>query len=229
MTNLQIKINLAHSFCFKVYKDMKTIIKLVLGAVLVGAFNLAQATQYTYNFSPAGLSTMDGLSYYTWGTTWSLPSGQTIVDATLTYSSLYLTTADANPPARFYSTLLNTAPKGLTTGYDGDNNAPNPTPGAGVFLLGTATFAGVGSGYASLVYDFANIANALSTLNAYIADGVIGLGFDPDCYYTNSGIAFTITTTDNNQPQTRVPDAASTAMLLGAAFAGIGIFRRKNK
>ena len=198
--------------------------KLVLCVMLLGAFNFAKATQYTYNFSPSGLGTMDGLDYYTWGISWGLPSGQTIVDATLTYSSLYLTTADANPPARFYSTLLNTAPLGVSSHYDGDNNAANPTPnGTSVFLLGTASFSGVGSGYSSLVYDFATISGALAALNTDIGDGRFGLGFDPDCYYTDSGITLTITTSDGTH-HTNVPDATSTVALFGAALLGMVVF-----
>jgi len=201
--------------------------RIILGAVLAGAVNLAQADTYTYTFSPTGLGTMDGLDYYTYGFSWDLPAGQTITDATLTYSNLKLTTADANPPSLFYSTLLNTAPKGLYTGYDGDNNAPNPTPGAGVFLLGTATFPRVGYEYSTLTYNFADITGALAALDADVADGVFGLGFDPDCYYTDSSITFTITTTDSSQTHTSVPDAASTSMLLGMALVGLGMFRRK--
>ena len=209
---------------------MEIIKKFALGAILcVGTLNLAQATQFTYNFSPSGMGTIDGLYYYEWGLSWNLPSGQSIVDATLTYSSIYLTTADANPPAKLYSTLLNSAPKGVTSYYDGDNNVQNPGPGPGVFLLGTAPFGGVGSGYSSLQYDFANITGALSALNADIADGVFGIGIDPDCYYSVGGIKLTITTSDQPPGNTRVPDAASTAMLLGAALTGIGLLRRKNK
>ena len=202
--------------------------KLVIAGILFGALNLARATQYTYNFSPIGLGTMDGLDYYEWGISWNLPAGQTIVDATLTYSSIYLTTPDANPPARLYTTLLNYANKGVTSYYDGDNNAANPTPnGTTIFLLGTAPFAGVGSGYPSLVYDFANISGALSRLNTDIADGQFGLGIDPDCYYTDTGITLTITTSDGSQPHNSVPDATSTAALLGAVVAGMAVFRRK--
>ena len=205
--------------------------KLAIAFVMIGslsALNLARATEYTYNFSPIGLSTMDGLDYYEWGISWDLPAGQTIVDATLTYSSIYLTTPDANPPARLYTTLLNSAPKGVTTYYDGDNNAPNPTPnGTTVFLLGTAPFAGAGSGYTSLVYDFADINGALAALNADIADGRFGLGIDPDCYYTDCGITLTITTSNNGQPHNSVPDATSTATLLGAVVVGMAVFQRR--
>ncbi len=207
---------------------MKKLFGFVLGLAFIGsALNIAQATTYTYTFTPTGLSTMDGLNYYTYGFDWSVPAGQTIVDATLTYNNLYLTTGDPNSTPQFFSTLLNTATVGKTTGYDGDNNAPNPTPGPNVFLFGDATFSTPGSGYATLTYDFASISNAIPTLDSYVADGNWGLGFDPDCYYTDTGITFTITTA--NGSHSRVPDAASTAMLLGAAFVGLGVLRRKVK
>jgi len=199
--------------------------KLILGIILAGAFNLAQATDYTYTFNQTGLNDMPGGNvYYEWGLSWGLPAGQTIVDATLTYSDIKLISGNATD--YLYSSLLNSAPKGLTTYNDPQLDTPSPT-GAGVLLLGTATFKGVGSSYNSLSYDFANITGALAALNTDVADGEFGIGIDPDCHYTDNGICLTITTTDNGKPHTTVPDAASTAMLLGLAFVGLGIFRRK--
>jgi len=200
--------------------------KLLLGAMMAGAINLAQATETTYTFSPTGLSSMDGENYYEWGISWNLPAGQTIVDATLTYSDIKLTTSDPNGAGTLWSTLLQSPPKaGVSTFTDNDNPEQNPS-GAGVFLLGSQTFAAKGTMYTSLSYDFDDITGALSTLDTDVASGLFGIGIDPDCIYTNAGITLTITTQPAGTHISRTPDAASTAMLLGLAFLGIGLYRR---
>ncbi len=200
--------------------------KLLLGAMIAGAINLAQATETTYTFSPTGLSSMDGENYYEWGIAWNLPASQTIVDATLTYSDIELTTADPTPPGILWSTLLQSPPKaGVSTFTDNDNHAQNPS-GPGVFLLGSQIFATTGTKYTSLSYDFADITGALSALDTDVASGLFGIGIDPDCTYTNEAITLTITTQPAGTHITSTPDAASTAMLLGLAFLGIGLIRR---
>ena len=45
---------------------------------------------------------------------------------------------------------------------------------------------------ANISYDFD--AGDLAALNAYIADGFFGFGFDPQCHFYNDGFAFTFTT-----------------------------------
>ena len=201
--------------------------KLILALILVGSLNLGRATDYTYNFNPTGLpATLDGSYYYEWGISWSLPTGQSIVDATLTYDNIKLTIAGINPPDYLYSTLLASAPKGVTSYYDGDDNVLHPS-GTGVFALGKAPFNSVGSSYSSLQYDFAGISGALAALDADVAGGQFGIGIDPHCHYSYSSITLDIVTTDNGHPHGLVPDAAATAMLLGMALVGLGIYRRK--
>jgi hypothetical protein len=61
----------------------------------------------------------------------------------------------------------------------------------------------------------------LTALNSALADGNFGIGFDPDCHYTNSGISMNI--------QTRVvPEPISCVLfVVGSGVFGLASRRRK--
>lgn len=79
-----------------------------------------------------------------------------------------------------------------------------------------------------ITYDFSKGTNSeISFLNAFAADGTIGLGFDPDCHFYNSGISFSLTTA--LKPPSDVPEP-TTMLLFGTGLAALaGLRRKRNK
>jgi hypothetical protein len=58
---------------------------------------------------------------------------------------------------------------------------------------------GVGMTY---MLDFANVPNALATLQTFVANGNdFAFGFDPDCHYFNTGLTFSLTTSPASVPE----------------------------
>lgn len=79
-------------------------------------------------------------------------------------------------------------------------------------------------GLKSIVYDFS--AREIDYLADYASDGIIGLGFDPDCLFWNEGVSFSITTQPNSSEP--VPEPA-TMLLFGTGLIGLAIGVRKRK
>lgn len=79
----------------------------------------------------------------------------------------------------------------------------------------------------NFVYSFSD--EQIASLTAYMLnDDRIALGFDSDCHYYNSGIDLKITVTPGVNPNLRVPEPATGALLLvGAGF--LALRRRRNK
>jgi hypothetical protein len=199
---------------------MKNLKRLFWVCSLLGTISAAQAA--TITFSPTGIGTspggtMDGTYYYTWGINWSVPSGNQITAATLTYNNIELTSFGNNNPGILWTHLLDTSSgsgtTGVTTGTDNDN--------------GSDAFSGQGLLVGKQSFPTLNVATTISysldlpTLISYAADGHFAIGIDPDCHYTDSSIVLSIT----YSPQS-APDAGSTVMLLGIALPVLGLFRR---
>ncbi len=199
---------------------MKSFKSLIFGFSLVGAICAANATPVTVTFSPTGLGTMDGTYYYTWGVNWSVPTGDSITAASLSYNNIKLTSFGINDPGILWSHLLNTTSgsgtASVTQGTDNDN--------------GSDAFASQGLYLGKATFPTLNVAQNLSypvdttTLTSYASDGHFAIGIDPDCHYTDTLIVLSITY-DALPPQS-VPDAGSTVMLLGIALPLLGLFRR---
>jgi len=186
-------------------------------AALFSALSFAQASSVVFT-SPSGLNSIDGNNYYTWGIGWTLPTGNQITGATLTFNNIQLTSFGNSNPGILWTHLLNTstANGSITTGTDNDS-ATDAFAGSGL-LLGKRLFPTLNT-KATFSYDL-----DLATLTTYLADGKFGIGIDPDCHYTDDSIKLTINYA--SQP-THVPDAASTGVLLGSAFSLLAFFRRK--
>jgi hypothetical protein len=136
---------------------------------------------------PANLYDLDHSYAYAWGFNYSIPQGQYIDTASISFDQI---NNWENEPNVLYVSLLENAINGVGSYYDaqGTGNFFGSTLGAQQLTqydnMGTAPF--------DLKYDFTG--PQLTALNAALADGNAGLGFDPDCHYFNKGIKMDITT-----------------------------------
>jgi hypothetical protein len=188
---------------------------LTLSLGLLGAASAVQATQFTFTPNPTDLGGLDHFSYYSWGMDFTTPANQTITSATLTIHNIYDYIKEDND--NLFITLLNNAPKGVQT--LNDNDAPgNAWAGQGLQIADFNDPQGGAPRNFDLVVNLNQ--SQLAKLNSQAAMGKMGIGFDPDCHYFNSGIDFKITTA-------AVPEPATLATL------GLGIFgmirRRRNR
>jgi hypothetical protein len=160
---------------------------------------------------------------YTWGIDFALNPGETITGATLTYNNIYDWRFE--PGDHLYTNLLDN-PQALVRAFvDTQDNGNDFTPGSDVTLIGTweDPAGGVSSDF-DLVYVFNS--DQLAKLNEYASTAPgsgqsnLGFGFDPDCYYYNSGITFKITTS----PIVPAPEAI---LLGGFGVTLVGLMRRR--
>ena len=186
---------------------------------------------------------------YTWKlNNVSVPQGQTITGATLTFTSIR--NWDSNPNMLFVhlldtsnsftsasGTRSSTSSGGITSFQDTDpNQAPvtdindnfagssltsNPlvASGTGNTLLFSRSFTTTASTY---VFTFTSA--QLQALSTYLANGNnLAFGFDPDCHFWNNGITFAYTTGPSAVPE------PMTLTLLGTGLAGLYYKRRRQQ
>jgi hypothetical protein len=218
--------------------------RIITLMVLVTGLWAAQATQFTFvpndrEGDTDDLWDLDHHYWYTWGfKNFTLPEGETIVEAVLTISNVNNWSAAENGQNWLRLYLLDTAenpyngkvdqgnpPTGKLRRYTDADNGPDNIAGLDwTARAHIATYTdwdgGRGGDVVTLVYSFANL-GLLGVLEAFIRNGNdFGLGFDPDCHFWNDGVTFTITT--GRRP---VPDGGATFWLLvfgvgTAAWAG---------
>jgi hypothetical protein len=191
---------------------------------------VANATSYVYVPTPADLYDLDHHSAYTWRIDNLNLGGATITGASLTFTKIANWDNNAN---RLFIHLLDTAKfsgvrsfidaagvpvTNIADNFAGSLLASNPlvASGTGNTLLTSRSFSMTPT---TFIYNFS--AAQLMALQGYIANGNnLAFGFDPDCHYFNQGIKFAFATLS-------VPEGGSTVALLGLAFVGIEVARRK--
>lgn len=183
---------------------------------------------YTFDPVPADLYDLPHGYYFKWGITWDVPTDETIVGATLTFSQIRNYNNDPNV---LFVNLLDNAMSGVHYGMDGYQSQGDYFDSLyggtdSAYHSSLVDFFNISSTASNIVYDFSS--TALGTLTSYLNDGVFGLGFDPDCHFYNCGISLQIKTLCEGGPSTPVPEPA-TMLLLGTGLAGLAGLRSKRK
>jgi hypothetical protein len=197
-------------------------IHLFTAALLTTVFS-TQAVTFTP--SPADLGDLDHHQATSWGINWSLPAGQQITGAILTFKNIWDWQVEYD---QLYIHLLDNPAPGVV--YNLDNTADNVYSdyfaGKGTLLT---TWNDPNGGHAinfDLVINFS--ASQLTALKNYVASAPsggsanFGFGFDPDCHYFNDGVTFQITTQS-------VPDGGSTIALLGTSLLALGFLASRRQ
>lgn len=178
---------------------MKKMILALTVAILASTGNAWADTTLSFAPTPADLSDLDHYQAYRWGFDVALPEDEEVVSASLTIFNIR--NWDNNPNV-LYIHLLDWTQLGVRQATDneggGDYFATYGYPHTPL-----VTYQNLPTTAQTLVYDFTPA--QVSALNSYLADGRIGLGFDPDCHFYNDGVQLTVTT----------PEPAAWALLLG--------------
>jgi len=180
-------------------------------AFVFSMIGIAGATSYSFQPSDQDLGDLDHGRYYTWGINWSLPGGECITGASLSFDNIRDWTREPND---LYGNLLDSTIAGVGVGWDNQSGGNN-FAGQGVELFHWEDLPNTAQ---DLTYNFSP--SDISFLSSYINnDGNFGFGIDPDCHFYNDGVKFTIETSPVPEPTTMI--------LLGAGIVGLAGFGRK--
>ena len=193
----------------------------------------AGATVYTLAPNPSNLNNLDHNLFYTWGLNWTVPAGETITGATLTFSQIWDWQVETDT---LFLHLLDTAPLGVSSWTDnqggGDFFTSTYFNSLGIKQTKIGQWSDPNGGTAakaqnvSFVFDAAQLVALQGYINSAGVNGWanFAIGLDPDCHYYNSGVSFIMNT--NRQP-TAVPEGGSALILLAIGFVGVIAFRRR--
>ena len=160
-------------------------------------------TVYTFTPDSGDLNDLDHYRAYVWGIDVPLDQGETAIAASLTFHQIRNWNNNANI---LYNHLLDWTELGeqeIVDNQGGGDYFETAFIGPHSHLV---TYENLTTEPLDLVYEFTQ--NDLASLNAYLADGRIGLGFDPDCHFYNTGVDFTLTT----------PEPGSLGLLVSGMF-----------
>ena len=193
---------------------MKKLLRFVFATALVFSFGgWACAATYIFEPSPSSdLWDLDHYKYYTWGIDWTLPQGETIAAAALSFDNIRNYNSDPND---LYVQLLESANNGVASGTD------NQASGNYFENQGIQLYHGIDLSDTSQDIDVIFNTGQISTLLDYLKDGNFGLGFDPDCHFYNDGTILTV-----NTVHTPIPGAI---FLFGSGLIGLVGLRKKLK
>jgi hypothetical protein len=179
---------------------------------LLSAAVSADMIDYSYHPTPSDLYELTHQNAYKWNFVLGLGADEEIVSAQLVLHGISDWTNESNV---LYIHLLDASPGdplGVTVYWDNEN----PTDyfaGQGIELV---TYHDLPPYSQTLTHTFT--AAQIATLNAYAADDIIGLGFDPDCHFYNCGIELKLTT---------VPEPACIVLMVAAGVPALLRRRRR--
>ena len=159
---------------------------IVIGAMLLSP-GIAQASMYT--FATTELKGLSHWSYYTWGIDWTVPEGEQISSATLSID--HINTCWATRNILSVHLLDGPAVGAIQAGWD-MNNRGDAFENVGLPLTSYTDDDHWPNPSEDFSYEFD--LGEIDTLGADVADGIFGLGFDPQGHYLNDGMRLTITT-----------------------------------
>lgn len=183
-----------------------------IGAAIL-SMGIAHAETYTFTPNPSDLNDLDHYKYYTWGIDFNKPANEIIVEAELWIKNIYDWQVEEDI---LYVHLLDNPPAGVRV-FEDNQGGGDAFAGQGP-LIGTWSDPNGGhpTGF-DLVFKFSEL-QLIDELDAFLGNGRVGFGFDPDCHYFNDGVKFKITTEV-------VPEPASMAAL----GAGVVFFARRRR
>ncbi|MBN1490167.1 MAG: hypothetical protein JXA69_09635 [Phycisphaerae bacterium] len=117
--------------------------------------------------------------------------------------------------------LLDTPPRIGLRSYTDNQGGSNYFASSGVLLTTYTDSNGIPGPAEDWTYQFTSA--QIETLTGFAANGVFGLGFDPDCHYYNNGITLTLETSPDSTP---IP-APGAAMLGMIGLAMVNAVRRR--
>jgi len=213
-----------------------------LAALLVALCGVAAADTFTFRPSDRDVYDLDHFQLYVWRIGGVNTGGKQVTQASLFFDNIENWNSDPNV---LFVDLFDTARwSGLRSFYDDNPNLGtftdlvddffntryhNGTDGRGqsaTFPIAPGT-PGIplfdrSFGTSPIDYTYYFTSSELATLNAYLADGVFAIGFDPDCHFWNDGVTLKLTTS----APTPTPEPGTIALLGAAALVGLRRLRR---
>ncbi|MFA5087955.1 MAG: PEP-CTERM sorting domain-containing protein [Candidatus Omnitrophota bacterium] len=210
---------------------MKTKLIILVSALTFVLFLTSNSFAALYNFAPnpANMYDLDHYRYYTWG--WdniNLQPNEKIVSAKLTINQLYNWKPVTEENNFLYMHLLDNSgniqpflPNNQVGVYtDAKGGTDNFLAWGGQQIL-LDTYTDIDGPTTMINYEHLFSQAQLDALNLYAADGILGLGFDPDCHFYNKGIAFSFETRTN-----AIPEPSTILLLATGLLGGIGLRRK---